>query len=103
MPRKKPTGTPQPTWTHVILEKLRAADDFMSLEQIRAATGATRHQANNALRHLQMHKAADSVVGGDRHLWWFATGEDDRARVLEQRAKEEEPRRKAHARRRPAP
>lgn len=78
----------KPTVTKLVLDALQVCDDFLSLELLRAATGANNNQITAALHHLQKRKAVDCVVGPDDLLWWFATGEDDRQRIVEERVAE---------------
>lgn len=78
-----------PTWTSLVEQALIEADDFMSLDQIEMAIGASLNQATAALHHLQHHRAVDAVEGGGR-LWWFATPADDnRLRKVHERVPEE--------------
>ena len=78
----------KPTWSSLILELLKASDDFLNLDQIKAATGASNNQATATLTHLHRRHAIDVVDSGNR-LWWFATAENDnRTRTLDLRAEE---------------
>lgn len=80
----------KPTWTSLVLDALISADDFMSVPMLMAATSANFGQATAALHHLAKCKAAESVVGGDGKLWWFATPSCDcRQYAVEERAPEE--------------
>lgn len=91
-----------PTWTSLVEEALRKADDFMGAEALRAATGANPHQLSAALHHLHKRRAVDSVESNGR-LWWFATPETDtRLRVVEER-RPEDPGTRRRRRRRKAP
>ena len=81
-----------PTWTKVVLDCLRAADDFVPFSRLLECAGCTRNLLTATLHHLRLHKTADSVVGGDGQLWWFATGDDDRERILDERTPEVKPR-----------
>lgn len=79
----------QPTWTSRVTEFLTKADDFATVGQIMAGTGANLNQTTAALHHLKNRHAVDCVAS-EGQLWWFATpGTDDRARVVEQRVPEE--------------
>lgn len=81
----------KPTWTSLVLGALTKADDFLSLDQLMAATGANMNQVTASLHHLSKRHAVESVVGGDGKLWWFATpASDDRTKVVEQRIREPE-------------
>jgi hypothetical protein len=88
MPRSKRLKDPRPTWTHLTLEALRVADDFVSFDDLRAATGASPNQLSAALFHLQKRRCVEAIEGNGK-LWWFATGEDTRSRVQELRTPEE--------------
>lgn len=91
-----------PTWTSLVEEALRKADDFMGAEALRAATGANPRQLSAALHHLRQRRAVDSVESSCR-LWWFATPElDNRARVVEER-RPEDPGTRRRGRKAPAP
>jgi hypothetical protein len=69
-------------------------DDFMTLEQIRTTTGAGRHTLEVALDHMRKRRAV-AAMEVDGTLWWYATpGEDNRSRVVEERAVEHLPRRR---------
>ena len=83
----------QPTWTHQVLAALVAADDFLSIAELRARTKATTNQLNATLHHLHSRKAVDNVVGADGRLWWFATPQTDtRHHEVAERTPEEVPR-----------
>lgn len=89
MRRKSNRADQVPTWTCKTAAALAAQDDFMSMEQLRAATGASVCQMSATLHHLSKRRAVESVRGGDGKLWWFATPEtDDRMRPVEQRVVE---------------
>lgn len=91
-----------PTWTSLVEEALRKADDFMGAEALRAATGANPHQLSAALHHLHKRRAVDSVESNVR-LWWFATPDTDtRLRVIEAR-RPEDPGTRRRSRKAPAP
>ena len=78
-----------PTWTSLVLEALERADDFLSMEHLLTASGAENtNQVSAALHHLAKYGAVESVVGGDGKLWWFATGVDNRMKIVEERARE---------------
>lgn len=87
-------GTPKPTWTSLVLDALIKSDDFMTLEQIRAAVNAPTDNLTRATVYwLRKFKVIDSVVGGDGKLWWFATpGDDQRTKQLMERVPEDCPR-----------
>lgn len=78
----------KPTWSSLILELLKASDDFLNLDQIKAATGASNNQATATLTYLCRRHAIECVDSGNR-LWWFATAEsDDRMRTHDLRVEE---------------
>jgi hypothetical protein len=79
-----------PTWTSLILEELVRADDFLSLGDLIARTGATHNQTTASIHNLSKFRAIESVVGGDGSLWWFATPDQDtRQHTHEERVREE--------------
>jgi hypothetical protein len=87
------TPEKRPTWTHLVTEALRTADDFRSFAELRAATGASVNQLGAALWHLQKCKVVESV-GGPGGLFWFYTGAGDtRCREIGERTPEDKPRR----------
>ncbi len=81
----------RPTWTHLVEEALRVADDFLPLEALVKATGGTLNQVTAALHHLQNYRVVDCVAS-PTGLHWFFRGEDSRCRSLEERTPEEKPR-----------
>lgn len=82
----------RPTWAYLVEDALRKADDFMSLDQLLAATGARRNQLSAALCHLQKCQTADAVLAQGK-LYWFYAGGDTRCRHVEERTPEDKPRR----------
>lgn len=87
-----PAPAKQPTWTHLVEEALRVADDFLPTVRLRELTGANVHQLSAALHHLQKRKVIDavSVQGGP---YWFYLGQDTRTFSYEERTPETKPRR----------
>jgi len=69
----------QPTTTSLVLEALRATQEFMSIDMLRRMT--ERYNVGDvqaALHHLRKYHAVDVVVEKDGTGWWFATGYDSR-------------------------
>jgi len=93
---KRP-GIKRPTWTHLVTEALRTADDFLGMEALKAATQGNIGQVSAALHHLQKCKVVGSVEGPEG-LFWFYRGEDTRSRELDERVPEDKPRRPRRAR-----
>jgi len=93
-----------PTWTHLVTEALKAADDFRTMRQLAETLGGTTNQISAALYHLQACKVVDAVQGTEG-LFWFYRGEDGDPRVRTQTARrvEDKPRRKRVTRRKEAP
>lgn len=85
------------TWTYLVEEALRRADDFISVAELRARTGANPNQLSATLHHLQKCGVVDAVVAQGT-LFWFYAGGDTRTYSLEVRADEERPRRPRHSR-----
>lgn len=79
----------RPTWTHLVLDRLITADDFMTAKQLQLAVGSQNlDQITAALAHLREHRAVDSTQSGG-HLWWFATPDgDNRTRQVHERVEE---------------
>ena len=79
----------QPTWTSRVLKFITTADDFATVAQIMAGTGANINQATATLHHLKKFHAVDCLEA-DGQLWWFATpGDDTRERTVDMRVPEE--------------
>jgi hypothetical protein len=86
----------QPTWTSLVLEALRAQDDFLTFSDIRASVpGSNKNQISAALHELRQYRAVDVIIQPDGKGWWFAlpADSDTRSRTLEERALESRPRR----------
>ena len=77
-----------PTWTSKTVDALRRADDFLNMEQLLAATGATGDQMRAALHHLKVRAGAVDCLEAEGHLWWFLTGEDRRSKTVDERVPE---------------
>jgi len=88
---RTPKASKRPTWTHLVEEALRTADDFLPAKALAAATRGSVNQVNAALHHLQSYRVVDCVASPDG-LHWFFRGEDSRRRSLEERAPEEKAR-----------
>ena len=86
-----PKAPKRPTWTHLVEEALRTADDFVSMKTLRVQTGGTSEQVSAALHHLQKYRVVDSVASPEG-LHWFFRGEDSRCRSLEERTPEDKSR-----------
>lgn len=82
-------GIPRPTWTHLVTEALRTADDFLSMQQLLKSSGGKANQISAALHHLQKCRVVDAVAGPEGTLHWFYRGEDLRTRELAERVPEE--------------
>lgn len=93
---KRP-GPKRPTWTHLVEEVLRTADDFITMPLLAQAVGGTHSQVGAALHHLQKYHVIDCVTSPEG-LHWFYRGEDTRVLVHEERVLEDKPR-KARIRR----
>jgi len=86
-----PKAPKRPTWTHLVEEHLRTADDFLPTEALVKATGGSINQVTAALHHLQKYRVIDCVTSPDG-LHWFFRGEDSRCRSLEERTPEDKSR-----------
>jgi hypothetical protein len=91
------SGIKRPTWTHLVEEALRVADDFISAKGLVERTGGNSNQIHAALWHLQRHRVVDSVEGPEG-LFWFLRGEDLREREVGERTVEDKPRRQRRVR-----
>lgn len=89
----------QTTWTTLVLEHLRAQDDFLTAQQLaEAIPGVLRRQVDAALHMLRHYHCVDVIIQPDGRGWWFAlpTHEDTRSKVILERTPESKPRRKRH-------
>jgi hypothetical protein len=82
----------EPTDVSRVEEYMRFRDDFVSMAELKAATGLDSNHVSACLYHLKKFKAADSVESLGS-LWWFLTGTDLRSKIVEERVREEKPRR----------
>lgn len=81
-------GPLAPTFTHLVARALHAADDFVTLQQVMAShPDLSMNRVCASLSHLRAHKAADFMVDGGT-TYWYETGEDDRTKTLEEKARE---------------
>jgi hypothetical protein len=86
-----PKAPKRPTWTHLVEEALRTADDFVSMKALCEQTGGSPNQVSAALYSLQSYRVVDCVASPDG-LHWFFRGEDSRCRSLEERTPEDKSR-----------
>lgn len=86
------------TTTTLVMDALRWADDFMTGAQLCEVTGRASNQVFAALNHLRKYNVVDSIAS-DGTLWWFATGDDSRSRVIDEKVPESKPRRPRKPRR----
>lgn len=72
----------------LVLEALRAADDFLTRAMIRAATKRPDNAIAGALHHLRKCRCVDVVVEPDGVGWWYALPEesDTRSRTHDEHA-----------------
>lgn len=90
MSRPRTTNPPRPTWTFLVEEALRAADDFVGAPELAARTGGNTNQVSAALHALCRYRAVDCVSDAAGRLFWFATPDTDtRVRRCEERRPEE--------------
>jgi hypothetical protein len=93
MPRPKRTVLEKrPTWTHLVLNALSEADDFMTAQQLCEVTGGSVNQVTAALHHLKVKAHAVDCMESDDRLWWYITGVDRRTIIHELRMPEDSPR-----------
>ena len=80
----------EPTFTHLVLEQLRVADDFVTVRQLMSAIPELNYnRASASLAHLYKGHAIDMIVS-DGNTYWYATPElDDRTKRLEEKVREE--------------
>ena len=86
----------EPTHTSLVLEALRARDNFMGYADLRRATGLSANQVSAACYDLRKYRAIDVVVEADGQPWWFALPpeSDQRYRPPAERTPESKPRRR---------
>lgn len=84
----------EPTCTSLVLEALRAKDNFMGYADLTKATGCTPNQVSAACFCLRKYRAVDVVVEADGRPWWFALPpeSDQRYRPPAERTPESKPR-----------
>ena len=88
----------KPTDTSLVLDALTRADDFLTTRSIAALTKLSNKSTHRALWYLQSVHAVEAVTEADKTLHWFATPDyDQRLRPIEERRREDEPR-KPHKR-----
>lgn len=84
---------PEPTLMSRVEGVLAAADDFLTVSQLVAASGIDQHHVQSCIWWLKKVRAVESVES-DGQLWWFSTPETDlRTRRVEMRRPEDKPRR----------
>lgn len=92
-----------PTWTHLVTQALKAADDFRSCKDLVESLGGTPNQISAALHHLQKCRVVEAVEGPNGLFWFFrGLDGDPRCRELKERRVEDHPRRKRVIRRKDA-
>lgn len=62
----------KPTCTHLVLEYLRALDDFANRDMILTNTGITRDQLSITVHGLRKVHAIDVVIQPNGEAWWYA-------------------------------
>jgi hypothetical protein len=77
MSRPRTRNAPQPTWTSLVEEALRTADDFLGAPELVARTGGNTNQISAALHGLLRYRAVDCVSDAAGRLFWFATPQTD--------------------------
>lgn len=87
------TKCKEETTTTRVLRVLRAADEFLTLEQLITITTRTRNQVWAAVVHLRARHAIDVIAQLERgHAvsYWYALPphEDTRSKIIEERAPE---------------
>jgi len=58
--------------TSLVLEALRAADDFMDRKMLEKATGRKSGPVAGALHSLHKYRVIDVVIDENGKGWWFA-------------------------------
>lgn len=84
----------QPTITTLVLEVLRAQDDFLSRDALMKFTGCNADQVSAATHHLRKRHAIDCVIEPDGRAWWYALPpeNDNRLFHIDERTPESKPR-----------
>lgn len=92
----------EPTWTTLVLEALRARDDFLDYAALRAATGGNINQITAACFYLRQRNAIGVEIAPDGKAWWYAMPPESDNRLIHQdeRVPESKPRRPRKPRRR---
>lgn len=91
------------TTTKLVMEALRASDDFMNYRMLTAATKRNYNQVSAACFHLRKRGAIDLVIETDGVGWWYAlpAESDTRSRIVDERVPESKPRKMRKTRRKP--
>lgn len=77
-----------PTWTSRVMDALRSRDDFLTADDLRSLTGASRNQLAAALHHLMERAHAVSRLEEEGQRYYFLTGEYALVRQVEERVPE---------------
>lgn len=91
---KKRSADKKPTFTFLVYEVLRTADDFLTIKDLRARIPELSYnRATASLTHLFKKKAADFLRDSGVTYWFATPGTDTRTMIVEEKRREEEPRR----------
>lgn len=101
------SATVEETITHKVLDVLQKYDGFLNLDELSVLLETPKKNLRSALWWLQKIQAIECIDSAGTP-YWFATPENDlRRRALEERRKEDEPRksgpRKARKKNEPHP
>lgn len=78
----------EPTFTSLVEECLRRADDLCDVWFLAGRTGLNHNRISAALHMLHGYEVVDFIVEHSTK-YWFLTGRDKRTRVIEAKKKEE--------------
>ena len=95
----------EPTWTALVLEALRASDDFMDYAALCKTTGGHSTQVSAACFSLREYRAIGVEITPDGKAWWYARPPEDDARLWhwDERTPESKPRKLRKYRRKGIP
>lgn len=83
----------KPTFTFLVYEALRTADDFLTIKDLRTRVAELTHnRATASLSHLFKAKAVDFLRDGSVTYWFATPATDTRTLIIEEKRREEEPR-----------
>jgi len=97
MPASKSANV-EPSCTSKVMSVLKQYDDFLDVSSITVLTGLKKQNVLSSLWWLQKIKAVESVNSGGVPFWFATPDTDMRSRTIDERKKEDEPRKAKRSR-----